>query len=104
MKANKENIINYLKQVKLEFENNGISGFALFGSFATNKNTVYSDIDIAISKEKDFLLKYNSYMYFDTINKIKSKLKKQFHRNIDIFDLDSNSQFKNSIKKEIIYV
>ncbi|WP_151899347.1 nucleotidyltransferase family protein [Sulfurimonas hydrogeniphila] len=104
MKATKNNIIEYLKQIKPELYKNGISSVALFGSFAKETQTVYSDIDIAISKDENFLQTNTSYDYFDTVATIKSKIRKQFHRNIDIFDLDSNSPFKESIKKELIYV
>ena len=104
MRANQKNIINYLKELKPELLKDGIVQIALFGSFAKNQQNVYSDIDIAISKDKDFLLHNSPYQYFDIINKIKSKIKKQFHRNIDVFDLDSNSDLKCSIQKEILYV
>ncbi|RLA79606.1 MAG: hypothetical protein DRG78_12640 [Epsilonproteobacteria bacterium] len=104
MRATKENIIEYLKELKKELLSDGIISIALFGSFATNKQSVYSDIDIAILKEKDFLKYKSSYNYFDIISKIKSKIKTKFHRNIDVFDLDSNSELKKSIEKELLYV
>ena len=104
MRATQENIIEYLKELKKELLSDGIVTLALFGSFATNKQSVYSDIDIAISKEKDFLKNKSSYNYFDIISKIKTKIKIKFHRNIDVFDLDSNSELKKSIEKELLYV
>ncbi|MEA3554875.1 MAG: nucleotidyltransferase domain-containing protein [Campylobacterota bacterium] len=104
MRATKEDIINFLEELKPELSRHGISNLALFGSFSTNTQGVYSDIDIAISKEKNFLDNYSSYSYFDIISSIKTKVKNRFHRNIDVFDLDSNSEFKQSIQKELIYV
>jgi len=104
MRATKENIINYLKEIKSELSQSGISRVALFGSFANGTQSVYSDIDIAISKKKDFLKNNSSYDYFNTLSMIKSKIKKEFHRNIDIFDLDSNSPLKSTIEKDLIYV
>ena len=104
MRANKENILDYLKTIKPQLKNSGIKTLALFGSFSTNKQSVYSDIDIAISKEKDFLIHNSSYEYFDIISNIKSKIKKKFHRNVDVFNLDNNSAFKNSILKKLIYI
>ncbi|HHD80263.1 MAG TPA: nucleotidyltransferase domain-containing protein [Campylobacterales bacterium] len=85
-------------------EDSWIVDIALFGSFARDEQTVYSDIDIAIIKEKNFLKTKSSYNYFDTIGKIKSKIKNKFHRNIDVFDLDSSSTLKQSIEKELLYV
>ncbi len=104
MRATKESILEYLKEIKPELVNDGISSLALFGSFAKNTQNVYSDIDIAISKKNQFLENSSSYFYFDLIAKIKSKVQKKFHRNIDVFDLDSNSELKNSITKELLYV
>lgn len=104
MRATKENILSYLKELQLELNNKGIQKLALFGSYAKEEPTVYSDIDIAIQKDKEFLLKYSSYSYFELISYIKEKISTKFHKNIDIFDLDSQSSFKESIKKELIYV
>jgi len=104
MRATRDNIITCLKEIKSELSLNGISSLALFGSFANGTQSVYSDIDIAISKESDFLKNNSSYDYFNILSMIRSKLRKKFHRNIDIFDLDSNSPFKSTIEKELIYV
>lgn len=104
MRASKENILHYLQEIKSELEEKGITKIALFGSYAKEMDSVYSDIDIAISKNNYFLNGHSSYNYFDTINELKDKIRKKFHRNIDIFDLDSTSSFKKSIEKELIYV
>lgn len=104
MNVTKENIIEYLKDLKIDLNKKGIDKIALFGSFANGTQNIYSDIDIAISKEKDFLTKYSSYSYFELISSIKENIRKKFHKNIDVFDLDSKSSFKESIEKELIYV
>jgi len=104
MKVSKENILHYLKEIKAELQEKGIDEIALFGSYAKDTQSVYSDIDIAISKNTHFLNTHSSYNYFDIIANLKAKIRKKFHRNIDIFDLDSKSTFKESIKKELIYV
>jgi len=104
MRASKQNIIEYLHTIKPQLQSSGIKSLALFGSFAKDTSNVYSDIDIAISKQDDFLEHNTSYDYFDIISNIKTKIKNQFHRNIDIFDLDSNSSLKDSIRKDLIYV
>ncbi len=104
MKTTKETILRYLKEIKPELEEYGIEKIGLFGSFATGQQNVYSDIDIAIKKKSDFLEDHAAYDYFDIISKIKIKILLALHRNSDIFDLDSNSAFENSIKKEMIYV
>ncbi|MDY0322273.1 MAG: nucleotidyltransferase domain-containing protein [Arcobacteraceae bacterium] len=104
MRATKESILSYLKDLKTELHGSGIQSIALFGSFAKGTQNVYSDIDIAISKQQDFLSHKSSYEYFETISKIKNSLKQKFHRNIDVLDLDSQTPFKQTITKELIYV
>ena len=104
MKTTKETILRYLKEIKPELEEYGIEKVALFGSFATGQENVYSDIDIAIKKKSNFLQDHVAYDYFNIISKIKTKILLALHRNSDVFDLDSNSAFRNSIEKEIIYV
>jgi len=104
MRATKENILQYLQEIKEELQEKGIVKIALFGSYAKDSQNVYSDIDIAISKDIYFLEKNSSYSYFDIIGNLKEKIRKKFHRNIDVFDLDSKSSFKQSIEKELIYV
>jgi predicted nucleotidyltransferase len=104
MRATRENILSYLKDLKSELNECGIQNIALFGSFAKGTQTVYSDIDIAISKQKDFMSHKSAYEYFETISNIKNSLKHKFHRNIDVLDLDSQTPFKQTITKELIYV
>lgn len=104
MQVNKHIILEYLSVLKSELSTKGIVQFALFGSFAKDKQNVYSDIAIAIKKDKNFLEKNGVYYYFEILNSIKENIQKKFHRNVDIFDLDSNSELKKTIEKELIYV
>jgi len=99
-----EKILRYLKELKPELEAKGIVDVALFGSYATQKENPYSDIDIAIRKKEDFLDEYSAYDYFNLISNLKAKLLKKLHRSTDVFDLDSHSSFKEQIEKELIYV
>ncbi len=104
MQIDKHNILEYLSSLKEEFTPKGIVHLGLFGSYAKNEQTVYSDIDIAIKKDKDILKENGVYYYFELLNTIKGKIQKKFKRNVDIFDLDSSSELKNKISKELIYV
>ena len=103
-KLTKNKILAYLKELKDEFKAKGIVSLALFGSYASDTENVYSDIDIAIKKEDDFLQNRSPYSYFETLNALKAKITKKLHRNVDILDLDSNSVFKRDIEKDLIYV
>ena len=100
----KESILDYLGTIKNELKKNGIEKIGLFGSFAQNKATPFSDIDIAIQIKKDYLEKHDVWEYFNLIDTLKQKLLKKFSRKIDIYDLDNTSQIKSQISKEVIYV
>ncbi len=104
MKPTKETILQSLKELKPALYEKGIVEIALFGSYATDKATVYSDIDIAIRKNPGFVDRNRVWAYFDLLRSIESLLRRKFHRKIDIFDLDSDSPFKVHIEKELIYV
>lgn len=104
MKATQESILNYLGELKEELRLDGIVELGLFGSYARGDYTSYSDIDIVIKKETDYLKNRSAYLYFDEIAKIKQKIFKKFHRNSDVFDLDSASNMKSQIIGDIIYV
>ena len=104
MKLTKEKILHYLKEIKPELEIYGIEQVALFGSFATNKQNVYSDIDIALKKKSGFFKDYSAYDYFELVSKLKTNIRFALHKNSDVFDLDSSSEFADAIKKELIYV
>ncbi len=99
-----EKILSFLKELKLELSEEGIEQVALFGSFSTHSQTVYSDIDIAIKKKKNFLQEHTAYDYLDIISKIKYKTAKALHLPSDVFDLDSQSVFRKKIESELIYV
>jgi len=104
MRANRDEIILFLTQMKQDLLSKGIVNIGLFGSFARDEPSVYSDIDIVIEKEKDYLQKRSAYEYFEQVTQIKLLIKKQFSRNSDVFDIDSSSTMKTSILKELIYV
>ncbi len=104
MRQTKAHIIQVLQELKPLILSKGITSVALFGSFAKDKATPYSDVDIAIRKSPDFLQKKGSYAYFDLIDEIKVLLRQKLHRNIDIFDLDSDSPFKEMVEREMIRV
>lgn len=104
MKTTKDSILAYLHEIKSDLSQKGFSQIGLFGSYARDEDTVYSDIDIAIQKEPDFLSHRSAYDYFDEIAHLKKLIFQKFHRNSDVFDLDSNSSMKKAILKDLIYV
>ena len=104
MRATREEIITFLREIKVQLVDAGIAQVALFGSYARDEAGVYSDIDIAIAKEKDYLQTRTAYDYFQEVAKLKEQLREKFQKNSDIFDLDSDSFMKHSIMRDLIYV
>lgn len=103
-KIDRSDVLEYIKEIKDELVKDGIYKIALFGSYARNEVDIYSDIDIAIKLQSDYLEKRNSWDYFDLIAKIKTLITQKFHVGCDIFDLDSDSFIKKSVMKDLIYV
>ena len=104
MKADRTQIIETLKRLKPLLAKEGIEQLALFGSFAREEATPYSDVDIAFRRESCYRKEQSAYDYFALLEKLKSDLRTSLHRNVDLFDLDSDSPFKGQIEKELIYV
>ena len=104
MRATKQAILSYLKELKPTLAQKGIVELGLFGSYARDENTVYSDIDVAIRRDADYLKDRHSYEYFNLIDEIKNDLLKKFHRQSDIFDLSSETPMRVNVLKELIYV
>lgn len=100
----KNKILNYLKEFKNSPDNRLFLEIGLFGSYAKNEADSFSDIDIAVRVDKEYLKTHDIWDYFDAINEIKKSLLQQFHLKSDVFDLDSSSVLVERIQKDIIYV
>ena len=87
-KTNKEDIVDFLRDIKEVFAKDGVLIVGLFGSFAKNSENIYSDIDIAIKKDKTILQKDYAYRYFEILSKLKKEIKQTFSKNVDILDLN----------------
>ena len=100
----KQAILDHLRTLKPLLQKKGFESLALFGSFAVGKAGIYSDIDVAVQKTPHYLRDHNAYDYFETLNELREDLRRTFHRNVDIVDLDSESPFLERIRKEMIRV
>jgi predicted nucleotidyltransferase len=89
MRATKEDILTYLKEIKPQLKEDGIISLGLFGSYAKGTQGVYSDIDVAIEKDKDYLKTKNAYSYFEQVSKIQNLIQKKFGRKSDIFEMSA---------------
>jgi len=96
-----DEILKQLKKLKPTYEKEGLILLGLFGSYAKNTQTKFSDIDIA------YKLDYNKFSqkYIDgfakllRIDDIKKELQSIFKKQVD-FVPDSNK----AIMKDLIYV
>ncbi len=97
----KEEILNKLKELKPIYQNEGLEILGVFGSYAKDENTKYSDIDIAYKLDYEkFSKKYiGGFSKLLRINEIKDELQTIFKNEID-FVPDSNKK----IMKDLIYV
>lgn len=100
----KETILEYLKEFKNSPQNRLFLEIGLFGSYAKNQADSFSDIDVAVRVDQEYLKRHDIWDYFDAIEKMKTELLKKFHLKSDVFDLDSSSPLVEKIKKDIIYV
>ena len=97
----KEEILNKLKELKPIYQQEGLEIVGLFGSYAKDNQTEYSDIDIAYKLNyEEFSKKYvGGFSKLLRIDSIKDELKTIFKKEID-FVPDTNKK----ILKDIIYV
>ncbi len=97
----KDEIINQLKKLKPIYEKEGLIILGLFGSYAKETQTKFSDIDIAYKLDYDkFSQKYiGGFAKLLRIDDIKKELHDTFKTPID-FIPDTNK----SIMKDLIYV
>jgi len=100
----RDEILSYLKEFKDSSQNRLFTEIGLFGSYAKNQADDFSDIDVAIKVDKEYLKQHDIWDYFDAINEIKIALLKRFNLRSDIFDLESSTPLVDKIKKDIIYV
>ena len=93
----KEYILDFLKTNKqLLNEKYNVTKIGLFGSYARDKATDSSDIDLAIvSTKKDFFLRED----------LREFLESNFHIKVDIGYVDNfREYYKEKIEKDLIYV
>ena len=97
----KEEILNYLKELK---KDSVFSKVGLFGSYAKGDFDAYSDVDIAVQFDRNYLKTHDVWDYFDAIGSIQHQIMQRFGLKNDIFDLDSASPLREQIEKGTIYV
>ncbi|QOY53157.1 nucleotidyltransferase family protein [Candidatus Sulfurimonas baltica] len=96
---NKNEILLKLKELKPTYEKEGLILLGLFGSYAKNTQTKYSDIDVAYKLDYDkFSLKYQGgFAKLLRIDDIKKELQTIFKTPIDLVSDDNKSILKDLI-------
>jgi len=99
--THKKEILSKLKELKPTYEEEGLILLGLFGSYAKDKQTEFSDIDVAYELNYDkFSKKYQGgFSKLLRIEDIKKELQSIFHKSIDLVP---NTNKK--VLKDIIYV
>jgi len=89
--SDKNSILSTLKQLKPIYEKEGLVFLGLFGSYAKDTQTKFSDIDIAYKIDYDkFSSKYkDGFSKILRIDEIKKELQEIFHTRVDLVP-DSN--------------
>lgn len=101
----KEYILNTLKQLKPQYNQEGVILLGIFGSYAREEANEKSDIDILIETTPKFLNKYKGFKAFSKLDEIKEDLKKILKKDIDFVDKVGLVQHKNThILESTLYV
>jgi len=97
----KDEILDQLQKLKPIYEKEGLILLGLFGSYAKNTQTKFSDIDIVYKLDYDkFSQKYiGGFSKLLRIDDIKKELQNTFKKQVD-FVPDSNK----AMMKDLIYV
>jgi len=102
---NKENIINYLHQYNDLHKSDGFRFISLFGSYARDENTNFSDIDLTYRIDHEKFFKDNAFEKLEAINKIKEDLEKQFHKQVDLIPQNTkNKLIQISLQNEQVLI
>lgn len=95
----KSEILSKLKELKPSYEKEGLILLGLFGSYAKETQTKFSDIDVAYRLDYDkFSLKYkDGFSKLLRIDEIKKELQSIFHTPIDLVPDNNKSILKDLI-------
>jgi len=101
MSHDKNTILSKLRELKPAYEQEGLILLGLFGSYARDTQTQFSDIDVAYRLDYDkFSSNYKGgFAKLLRIDEVKKELQEVFHTPIDLVP-DTNK----SILKELINV
>lgn len=102
----KEEILDYLREIKPELEKDGITKIGLFGSYAKGTADIASDIDITIETNNEFTKKFTGFKALIYLDNLRNNFVRKFKMQVDLCD---SAGFKDDVKKQkilkgVIYV
>lgn len=103
MILDKQEILDYLREIKPELEAEGIKTLGLFGSYAKDKAREDSDIDICLDHTEKFQEKHPDSKYFLCIWDLEERLSNFFGKEVQITDFTDENN-KEKYLKGVIYV
>lgn len=86
-KSIKEPILLYLKELKPKLAKEGITEIGLFGSFAKEEATIYSDIDVFVKTTDEFCNKYIGFAALGFLEDLRQDIAKRFNKEVDLCDM-----------------
>ena len=104
-KSIKEPILLYLKELKPKLLKEGITEIGLFGSFAKEEATIYSDIDIFVKTTDEFRKKHLGFKGFSFLEDLRQDIARHFRKEVDLCNIAGfNDERKAKFLKGAIYV
>ncbi len=101
----RETVLRKLMANKSLFEKKGVMILGLFGSYAREEADESSDIDILFRFKPEVLKHDDPFKLFSKLRELKSQLRKEFGKPVDLADLDALDDIgKKYILKELYRV
>ena len=95
-KSIKEPILLYLKELKPKLAKEGITEIGLFGSFAKEEATIYSDIDVFVKTTDEFCNKHIGLKAFIFLDDLRQDIAKHFNKEVDLCDMTGIKEEKRA--------
>lgn len=105
MILDKQEILNYLREISPELEAEGFYNLCLFGSYAKDMATDESDIDICYVVSEEYIQKYSCQKYLQELDKIEKKISAIFYgKKVDLVDISDMNEFMvKAVEQSVIY-
>ena len=98
-----DEILQTIRVFNREYEKTGLRLMGLFGSYARDEATDFSDIDIAYRIDHTKFYPDNAFKKLEAIQEIREKLERAFERKVDLVPYPKeDSPLKERLEKEML--